>query len=276
MKAEALKNSSSGWDRILSKKLFEFREKIKDAIGPEYKKALGKYKDEFDIENAFNHGHDAILNSSKTMENRPEFFKKWVADASPEELNAAREGARVAIDTQINGFKHAAKRGTDIGEVEFNRQRIETLFGKAEADKLFKTLKEERAIADTNAKLVQGSQTAMRNSSKAAFALPTAGEGARALLPPAIVEGAGMLSGAPGGLGTAAYMGAKGITAAKDRIKLLLQKEHNMQYAKLALPTEGPSRDQLIKGLEQVANQNSAKPSLLRRSAQSLSRIVSP
>ena len=55
-----------------------------------------------------------------------------------EELDAAREGARVAIDTQMNGFKSAARRGTDVGQSDFNQQRIEALFGKEEAAKLFK------------------------------------------------------------------------------------------------------------------------------------------
>jgi len=276
LRAEVLKNSSNGEDRLASQALFKIREKLKDAVGPEYKAALGKYKDEIDIQDAFAHGHDAILTNSKAIENRPEFFKEWVAKASPEELHAAKEGARVAIDTQINGFKHAARRGTDVGEIEFNRQRIEALFGKTEADKLFTALKHERAIADTNAKLVQGSQTAMRNSSKAAFELPTKTEAGKTLLPAAIVEGANMLSSGVPGVGAALYAGSRVALAAKDRIKLLLAKEHNAQYAKLALPTEGPSRDALIQNLEQVANRNSPKQSILRRGAGTLSRLVGP
>ncbi len=269
-----------GWEGLTGKKLFEFREKLKDAVGPEYKAALGKFKDELDIQEAFTHGHDALLTNSKNLEKHPEFFKEWVAKASPEELHAAREGARVAIDTQINGFRTAAtnpvSREVGIGQVEFNRQRIEALFGKTEADKIFTTLEHERMIADRNVKLIQGSQTAMRNSSKAAFQLPTKTEAGKTLLPAAVLEGANMLSSGVPGVGAAAYAGSRVALAAKDRIKLLLAKEHNAQYAKLALPTEGPSRDELIKSLEQVANRNSPKPSLARRSAVALSRLVAP
>src|SRR5258706_342862 len=85
-KAEGLKNSADGSQRLLSKQLFELREKLKDAVGPEYKAALAKYADEKKIEEAFHHGHDSIVTNSKAIENRPEFFKEWAAKAKPEEL----------------------------------------------------------------------------------------------------------------------------------------------------------------------------------------------
>jgi hypothetical protein len=272
--AETLKNSADGWARLTGSKLLEFREKLKDTVGKDYKEALGKYKDEIDIEKAFNHGHDAILTNSKAIENRPEFFKEWVKNASPEELHAAREGARIAVDTQINGFKGAARKGTDIGQVEFNKQRLEALFGKDEANKLFTKLEDERAIADRNTKLIQGSQTAMRSASKAAFELPTKTEVGKTLLPAAIVEGSNMLAGGIGGVGTAAYLGLKGIASAKDRIKLALAKEHNAQYAKMALPTEGPSREALIQSLSNAIP--GPKQSIVRRGVHTLSRLVQP
>lgn len=274
-KAEAMLSSSSGQDRQIGNALMKVRNGIVDAIDSSttggYKKALSDYRDEFHVQDAFEHGHDAIITNSKAINNRPEFFKEWVKKASPEELDAAREGARIAIDTQINGFKHAARRGTDVGEVEFNRQRIEALFGKQEADKLFSTLKHEREIADTNNKIVQGSQTAMRNSSKAAFEMPTKGDVGRNLLPAAIVEGASILGSGTPGVGTAVYMGMKGATAAKDAIATKLAKEHNARYSNYAMPTEGAARDELIAALEAVANKP-AKKSLVRK----LSSMVSP
>lgn len=236
-----------------------------------YKSALSDYRDEFHIQDAFEHGHDAIITNSKAINNRPEFFKQWVKNASPEELNAAKEGARIAIDTQINGFKHAARRGTDVGEVEFNRQRIEALFGKEEADKLFTTLKHEREIADTNNKVIQGSQTAMRNSSKADFAMPTKGDVGRNLLPAAIVEGASILGSGTPGIGTAVYMGMKGATAAKDAIATKVAREKNARYSEYAMPVEGPKREELIAALEAAANRP-VKKSIVRR----LSSMVTP
>lgn len=281
--AEGLLNSSSGHDRRMGRAIMDVRNHVVNAIdtaSPQvngkgsYKPALSKYRDEFQIEKAFNHGHDAIITNSKAIQNRPEFFKEWIDKASPEELHAAREGARVAIDTTINGFKHAARRGTDVGEVGFNRERIEALFGKDEADKLFKKLQDERTIADTNNKLVQGSQTAMRSASKAAFALPTPSQAAANLLPPAVLEGANILAGGPGGLASASYAGLKGVGKVKDAIAMKLAREHNARYARYALP-EGEDRAALIQTLDAIANRP-PKQSLLRRGATALSRVVSP
>lgn len=273
--AEKMSNSADGQQRLVGQSLMNVRNKIVDAIDAagdgSYKKGLSNYRDEFHIQDAFEHGHDAIITNSKAITNRPEFFKEWVSKASPEELEAAREGARIAIDTQINGFKHAARRGTDVGEVEFNRQRIEALFGKKEADKLFTTLKHEREIADTNNKITQGSQTAMRSASKAAFEMPTKGDVGKNLLPAAIVEGASILGSGTPGIGTAVYMGMKGATAAKDAIATKLAREHNARYSQYAMPVEGPKRDELIAALEAVANKP-AKKSLVRK----LSSMVAP
>ena len=123
----------------LAKAIFQVRNNMVDAIdkasGGKYKPALNNYRDEYHIQDAFEHGHDAIIKNSKALGDRPEYFEKWVKDAKPEEVQAAKEGARIAYDTQMNAFKHAARRGTDIGDVEFNRRRLTALFGEAEADK---------------------------------------------------------------------------------------------------------------------------------------------
>jgi len=272
-----LLNSSDGQARRMGNALMGVRNKIVDAIddasGGKYKPALKNYRDEFHIQDAFNHGHDAIISNSKAIENRPEFFKEWVSKASDKELEAAREGARVAIDTQINGFKHAARRGTDVGEVDFNRQRIEALFGKQEADKLFTKLRHERAIADTNNKIVQGSQTAMRTASKKAFELPEKTKMDNVV--PYVAEGIGALTTGLPGVGVGVYNGLKLINSAKDAIISKLAREHNARYAKYALPTEGPERDQLISSLDAIANRP-PKQSLVRRSAGALAKVVQP
>lgn len=274
---EGLLNSADGQARRMGSAIMGVRNKIVDAIddasGGKYKPALKGYRDEFHIQDAFDHGHDAIISNSKAIESRPEFFKDWVSKASDKELEAAREGARVAIDTQINGFKHAARRGTDVGEVDFNRQRIEALFGKEEADKLFKKLKDERAIADTNNKIVQGSQTAMRMGSKEKFALPEKGKLTN--IAPYAAEAVGALTTGLPGVGAAIYSGLKLANSGKDAIAMKLARNHNGAYAKYALPTDGESRNQLIQSLDAIANRP-PKQSLIRRGAGTLSRLVAP
>lgn len=274
--AENLMKSSSGQDRQMGYAISQVRNDIVNAIDKssagQYKPALAKYRDEYHIQDAFEHGHDSIISNSRKMQDRPEFFKQWVDSASKPELEAAREGARLAIDTQINGFKHGARRGTDVGQVEFNKDRITALFGKEKTDELFKKLEHERMISDTNTKLVQGSQTAMRMTADSRTALPTKGNAA-GLIPPAVIEGANMLSSGIPGAGAATYALAKGGMMLRDKVATSLAKEHNASFAKLALPTEGPKREELIRSLEAFANKQ--KPSILQR-ANSIARLVGP
>jgi hypothetical protein len=285
--AEGLMKSMDPEAKAMGYALHQLRQKVIDAVGkagPQtvdadgnaisaYRKGLSKYRDENHIADAFEEGHDSIISNSKKLMDRPEFFKKKVDAYTAEEKEAAREGARIALDTQMNGFKSAARRGTDVGEIQFNKDRIEALYGKEEGQALFKKLEHERSIADTNSKIVAGSQTAMRNVADSRITLPTKSDAIAGFIPPAIIEGASALSGGIPGLGTAAYVGARGAAYAKDKIAMSLAKEHNAHFAKLALPVQGPERDELIRSLEAVANRQ--KPTLLSR-ANRIARLVGP
>lgn len=279
-KAQGLASSATGSERNTASDLFKFREKIKAAVGPEYKKVLGKYADEKQIDEAFHYGHDTILKNGKTLENDPSFFEKWINDPKrkPDELEAAMEGARRAINAEIQGTRSAAtnpaSKGVAIGQVDFNRQRLEYLLGKQEADKLLTTLEHTRLEANTHNKIFEGSQTAMRTSSKAKFTLPTKTDVMKAAPAVAAMEASNFYMGGFPGFGTALMVGAKAGNSVKDSVKLALAKEHNAQYAKIALPTEGPSRDALIKSLEAAIP--GPKQSIVRRGAGTLSRLVAP
>lgn len=288
-KAQGLAGSSTGSDRNLARELFGFREKIKDAVGPEYKKALGKYADEKQIDEAFHYGHDSILKNGKALENDPSFFEKWVNNAKPDELEAAKEGARRVINAEIQGTRSAAtnpaSKGVAIGQVDFNRQRLTSLLGKEEADKLLTTLEHTRLEANTHNKLVEGSQTAMRSAAEDAVALPekanknplqkyvlpamaTGAEAANNYLGGGSTMGAGLV--AVGALAGASKLGSVATHAAR----LALAKERNLQLAKYSLPTQGPSRNALIKSLEAAIP--GPKQSRLVRGTTTLSRLVSP
>lgn len=251
--AERLMKSATGSDQEIGKALMNVRNSLvsdidKSAKG--YKEALHSYRDEMHIADAFKEGHDKILTSSKKIENDPSFVKKWFDGLTDAEKQAAKEGVRTAIYTEMGVAKNPALAGESIMRSDFNKAKMEAILGKEETDKLIKSLQDERLIANTHNKVIENSQTAMRMASKEQFALPTASQVGSTLLPASIVEGANILAGGVGGVGTAAYLGLKGANATKDAIKVKLAREHNAQYAKLALPVEGPSRDQLIKQLE--------------------------
>ncbi len=285
--AEQLMRTPDAESKAMGYALFGVRNKIIDAIGKagpqtvdkegkaisSYRAGLSKYKDENDIATAFEHGHDAIIKNSRNLEDHPSFFKNWVSQATDGEKEAAREGARIAIEEQINGFKSAARRGTDVGQSAFNKQRIEALFGKEEADKLFTKLEHERLIADRNSKLIQGSQTAMRQTADSRVALPTKSDVLKSAIPVAALEATNYMAGGIPTVGAMVYGGVKAGNAIKHEIATKLAKEHNANYAKFALPVAGPSRDELIKNLEAVANHQ--KPSMLSR-ATSAMRLIAP
>lgn len=250
----------------------------------EYRAGLSRYRDENDVADAFRHGHDAIIKNGKALEDNPEFFKQWVANATPEEKEAAKQGANIAIRTAMNAYRapvtNTTSKAQQMAQVEFNRQRIESLFGKEQADKIFTRLENERKIAETNNNLIHGSQSAMRLAADSRVALPTKTDVRNNVLGIGAAEGVNMLTSGMPGIGTALYTAAKVGAFAKDKIATALAKEKNAQLAKLALPTEGPDREALIRGLEAVAAEHS-RPRLSimnkgRLAARSIGLPVSP
>jgi hypothetical protein len=215
-----------------------------------------------------------VFSNSKKMENMPEFTKKWFDGLTDAEKEAAKEGASTAIHTEIGVAKNGALAGTNVAKSDFNKEKLEILFGKEEANTLIKKLEDERAIANTHNKIVEGSQTAMRSASKSQFALPDKTDAIKAMVPTAIAEGANAMAGGYPVLPTLALGSIKAGAMAKDAIKIKLAREHNAQYAKLALPVEGPSRDALIQSLEAAIP--GPKQSIVRRGANTLSRLVAP
>lgn len=158
--------------RRLGRQLYDYREKLKDSIeasAPGYKEGLSKYKDQKDIEDAFTFGRD-VLKNTDDLKTDPSYLAQWVKhkDRTPEELESARLGARQAIEKKMGSIKQSgldpARSGTDVPQVEFNRQKIETLFGKENTDKMFKHLQDERDIALTNNRGLANSKTAETQS----------------------------------------------------------------------------------------------------------------
>jgi hypothetical protein len=145
------------------------RKKLAAIVGPEKAKTIvdsltAQYSDP--VGDAFNRGVDILRNrtGSAGIEDRPEFWRKWMDNASDAEKEAARQGARIAIDNQINSVRSAAAKGAALPEVGFNRERLTALLGKKETDRLASVLEDERKIAETNARLFAGSQTAPREA----------------------------------------------------------------------------------------------------------------
>lgn len=153
--------------RRLGRQLYDYRAKLVDAIdksAPGYKKGLESYRDQKDIEEAFRFGRD-VLKNTDDLKTDPSYLAQWVKhkDRTPEELEAARLGARQAIEAKMGSIKQSgldpARSGTDVPQVEFNRAKLEHLFGKENTDKMFAHLRDERDIALTNNRGLGNSKT---------------------------------------------------------------------------------------------------------------------
>ena len=175
--AEDLMSSATGSDRKLGREMLDYRNKLVDSIdkvAPGYKEGLKAYRDQKDIERAFEFGRD-VLKNTNDIKTDPSYLKQWVTskDRTPEELAAARLGARQAIEYKMGSIKSAAlnpgRSGTDIPEVDFNRQKLEHLFGKESTDKMFQHLRDERDIAVTNNRGLANSTTAEAQAAQEAI-----------------------------------------------------------------------------------------------------------
>jgi cell wall hydrolase len=206
-----LSKSTSGTEKRLIGPLRDVQGKIVDAIdaatGGKYKPARTTWKDEMQVQEAFDKGRDIFRNRPSVDEDLPEFWRKYVKDASSEELDAVRKGARVALDQQVRSIRASSVRGTNTPEIPFNREKVEAILGKKEADKWARTVRDEADIANTNQKLFGNSETKARDVGYAAVQPREVRPASFSqYLPPILAEGAGMAAGFPefGHVGAAA------------------------------------------------------------------------
>jgi len=253
-KAEDLLSSTSGQDRQLGRALMDVRNQVVSAIdnaaGGTYRPALAKYRDVNDIEDAFKKGQSVTKNRLGNLDDDPAYWDKWIKQATPAELEAAKEGARLAYAHQMGTVTNAARKGTDIPLIEFNKEKLNLLFGKAEVDKMAKTLADEKLIADTNSKLFQGSMTAMRTLGAKATAERPKYEPNYSNLLPLAAEGLNQyVSGGSLPIALATGYGYMGLRKGMTSIGQKLDRKTNIEIADLAAAT-GEAKEALIKALQ--------------------------
>lgn len=257
-KAEDLLSSSNGQDRQRGYAMMNVRNQVVDAIDAagetpgSYKAALAKYRDVNDVNDAFKKGQLVTRNRLGNLDDNPAYWEEWISKATPAELEAAREGARLAVAHQMSSIPNAARKGMTIPEIEFNSEKLKLLFGKEEVEKMAKALADEKKIADTNSKLFQNSQTAMRMLGAEATAvrpdyspqftktiLPLALEGGTLYLSQGNIPAIGALAGL-----TYPYVRGK-IT----KMGQALDRKTNVEIANLSSAT-GEAREALIQALQ--------------------------
>jgi hypothetical protein len=252
--AEGLRTSAVGSERNMSKDLFDTRNSIVEAIdkasGKAYRPALSKYRDAMQVHEAFDAGFDTLKNRSgvKGLEDRPEALKEWVKDATPEEVVARRLGTRADIDQKIRAAKNQALAGESITRIEYNQEKLRTLFGDKEANRLIRVMKDAQDEAATNAKLMAGSKTAETLAGQKALEVRKVGGGnPLQYFAPVAAEILGQGAGLPG-MGLAGSLVAKGAHMGAQKIGQMHDVARNYEFARNALTT-GPAREATINRL---------------------------
>lgn len=246
--ADKLSNSPDGKDRSLAYHLMNTRNDLVNAIetaAPGYRAKLAKYRDEYQVQDAFDKGYLITKNRPGQWDDRPEFWEQWIKGASKEEREAAREGARVALGDSINAVRGAGRKAMDIPETPFNRQKLELLFGKKEIDEMASRLADERGMSEVNSDTIKNSQTAMRMKANSKVDLPERKDGGVTAQLAILAEAAGGIPGAG-----AAVMAPKVLGWAKHKyVDLPLAKAKNEKLTDL-LTSTGENRAALIQMLE--------------------------
>ncbi len=283
--AYKLSKSANGEDRLVANALTKVKEKIVDAIdeaSPQangagtYRPARANFADERHIDEAFAKGREILKNAASNDKNLPEFWADWVKNAKPAEIEAAKEGARTAVRGQIEGMRNAVgQKGTEIPQVEFSKQKLSLLFGKNEVDQMAKTLNDERKIADSNKKLFENSQTAMRMKADALVSEHTDKGLEGSSLLPYVMEGAAAYSTGLPGLGAGTYAG---LNFAKKHIinpRINARADvRNFELSRLASAT-GAEKQDIVNNLTKLIAPT-PKPSLLTRASNVAGKLIGP
>lgn len=145
----------------------------KDEASSLIERLTTKYADP--VGEGFGRGLNVLRNrtgEAGILEDSPAALQAWKDKATPDALDAAKQGARVRIAQSIGAARNAARTGEATMKPDFNRQKAAILLGDDEAARLFKTLDDQTRIAASNAKLTGGSKTAETNATDASIAMP--------------------------------------------------------------------------------------------------------
>lgn len=280
--AQNLLSSSTGSDRLLGGKLMNIRnalvEAIDDASGGAYKPALSNYRDAMQVQDAFNEGFsgDVLKNRPGRVEDTPEAFGRWLDQATPEQVVAKRLGTRANIDMQIRGAKNQGLKGENITGIEYNQDKLRSLFGDAEANRLINAMMSAQQEGRTATSILGGSETAQTQAGQRALERPKIG-GGNILnwigVPAAEMAGEYLLGPAGMGLGAGGFALAKAGQYGFQAASRALATQRNIAFARAASAT-GAAKAPI---LEALMNHPAVIRQLQRRvSGNALSKTFGP
>jgi hypothetical protein len=267
--ADGFTNSPDGEKRLLGGDLYEWRDKLVNAIDkehPGYKDALHQYKVANDALAAFDKGanisRSGKLSVEEQLTNSPEAWDRWAKNprTDPAEVHAAKMGSLAWMRDEI-GSMAQGKRLMQSPKDPDLVGRMQAIWGKDRADGLMDDLRNIHRKAQTVSELAPGSRTAARQRGFEAMAPYQPGKGPSsgflatlASMMPAAAGGAAELLGAGpwsgvGGAATLAGLAGLGARKGYQTAKAGLSMKRYMNEAdRLTKPfSEQPELLQLMK-----------------------------
>ncbi|MGU3536847.1 hypothetical protein [Methylobacterium sp. A54F] len=197
----------------------------------------------FQQREAFDRGQ-TLLNGGREAA-RPAQLAADTAAMTPEVADAQRAGLRAEVDrltgTQLND--RLALRKALLGEGDYNRSRMGTVFGEEPTAGLAAAVDREAAFDIANRRIVENSQSAQRLTAAGEMAPRevSASSGEQGVLLPGLIAGK---TGAAAGAGMRALrLGTSAIGRAADLTR-------NREAAAILTMKAGPEREALISALE--------------------------
>lgn len=209
-----LKKSATGSDRNLGNQLGKVHDQlvksIDDATGGKYQPARKKFKEDMEVQEAFEKGF-SLFDTGKGLgghlDDSPAAWREWWTGkdskgkrvgeaASAEEQNAVRLAGLAEIERRIQGYRHTARSpGMTIDMTPWNREKMELVYGKPEAERLHRLLRDERDMATTDNRLLHNSKTAEAQANAKSIRPREPGTTLNDLAMPAVAEGVAWLAG---------------------------------------------------------------------------------
>jgi hypothetical protein len=229
------------------------REKLAVLFGKEgADKIVGHLNSKFEdpVHDAFQSGFDVLKNRSgiEGLQDRPAALADWMKTATPEQIAAKRLGARLDIDQKIKSVKNGALAGQTVTAIPYNQEKLQTLFGEPEANRLIRVMEDSQKEAETNFAITKGSETARRTAAAARRKVRDVGGGnPLQYVAPVAAEILGQSAGLPF-VGLAGSLAAKGLHMGAQKIGQMHDIARNQHFTENAL-SSGVAREQTINAL---------------------------
>ena len=161
---EATRAGAGGFVSNLKPVLDEIDARL-DTIGG-YATARGGWADSKALDRAAEDGRSVLTGGPTTVETPQRFAERFARLTGPEQ-EAMRSGVREYIASLMGTARNdAATAWAQLADKGFNDAKLRTLFGDQEAGFILNTLRGEKAFSETKSKVLEGSQTSMREAAR--------------------------------------------------------------------------------------------------------------